>query len=235
MNGDEKRRIVAAFSEECQTDQKRIKDDNGFITYNSRAMTAWDLRFKRICQVADSLGFEIIRASRSILWEFIGIFSEGELYLFFKDKNIKLVLKECEDNPYHYVLCALGFNESANDKSNNVQLELLENEFKEKRNEINTKLFGAYYEKIKEVRIFTIDEFNGKAIRAEELFLDSKGNYVEVTDYSDAISTDYTSIINQEAVDKKDLLVGLKPGIKKIDMSVVDLKNTNNEIRENKD
>lgn len=224
MNKEEKRQIVAAFSEECQTDQKQIKEDNDFLTYNSSPMMSWDLRFKRINKVACSLGFEVIRVPRSKLWEFIAVFSQGELYLFFKDKNLKHVLRKYEDNPYHYILCAIGvINERFNGKSETEQLELFEDEYKQTRNEINEKLFGEYYSKIKEVRIFTIEELNGKAIRAEELLLDSKGNYVEATDYSDAISADYSSILNQEVV-KKESLVQLKPGIKKNNIPVIDLK-----------
>lgn len=224
-----KKQLASAFSEDCRLELSQSKKENGYVTHNSKSMAEWDIRFKRIIQVAEEYNLEYIIASRTALWEFVAIFDEKKMYLFSKEKNINTILDNYDSKPLHYVLCAVAINTHLDGLANIEQLRLLEDIWASDKEKIRKKLFGTIISDIEEVRVFSLEEYRKEPVRVEELLIDSNGQIVEVIDHSDAINADYTEIIQQEKVDKETMIVGLKPGVKK-QQSVVDLK-----VKEEKD
>lgn len=201
-------RLVASFAEECQTELEAINREKNSITNNGRHMNAWDIRFKHIVSASEEMKLDYKIIETSSLWSYVVVTDEDKMYLFTKESNLQKVLKDKQKDPLHYILCTTAINTHLNGTAKTEQIELLEDYLAKVKKDKRERYYGELIAQVKEVVVFTLEQFENEAVKVKEVLIDSTGNIVKSIDHSNNIMENYSDVLTQEK-GKSNLLEGI--------------------------
>ncbi len=103
LNDETIESLVKAFAGTTNDVVDEIKQEYGLETGNFKNGGVWDIRFRRIKQVALENGLIVLTKRRGI-WTFICVLDTGTgiLYVFSKEKNLDIVIKKLGRKNIHY-------------------------------------------------------------------------------------------------------------------------------------
>lgn len=158
--------LVKAFTGTTTDLVNEIKYEYGLDTGNFKNGGAWDIRFRRIKQVALESGLVVLTKRRGI-WSFICVLNAdtGNLYVFTKEKNLETVIKHLGKKSIHYFHAFISLN-SGPIELDNQQMALfstLPEEYESKRIREAQKILGEDYPQVNQV-IFVVAQEEEKRI-----------------------------------------------------------------------
>ncbi|MGD6845198.1 DUF5986 family protein [Bacillus infantis] len=198
------RNLVKAFTTSPNHVLNDIRNEHGLYTGNFRNGGAWDVRFKRIKEVALDHDLVVLERKRGT-WAFICLLdlNSGNLLVFSKEKNMEVVVKKLGKKSIHYFHAFVTINGEPR-SLDNQQLGFfapLTEEYEMRRLEEVRKLLGEDYPKVKQV-VFVVSEEVDKQVTGVEAKLYSKFfELVDKQDWSAYLSEDYSDILNSNGQD----------------------------------
>jgi hypothetical protein len=223
--------LVKAFTNSTSHVLKDIQLEHGLDTGNYKNGGAWDVRFKRIREVALSNDLVVLEISRGALWTFNCILNleTKSMLVFSKEKNLDIVIKKLGTNSIHYFHAFVALNGDPLELDNQ-QLGLfspLPDNYEERRLDEVRKILGERYPDVNQV-VFVVAKEEDKQITSVEARLFNRYfSLLDIQDWSDYISEEFNDIFvsNEQDIDQED---EIKP-IAKIKPSVKNKKHSFNE------
>lgn len=200
-----------------------IEAQQKYSVSNSEAIALWDLRYNSLAKYAEKYGLIPIPVKRGGLWTAISLFNPKteELFLIFKDKNLKKIMKN--QSGRHYLPILNTINDGLKSSISGEQLNLFDSE-----NPDELKLEG--YRKqlydlienmgIKPERVIVFGFESDYQKTFNSYIFNDKQELVDKCDYSGLIDADYTNIPLDDKVhpssfnESKENKKSLKPSIR---------------------
>ena len=189
--------LVKAFTQNNKEELENNALDNSFVTRNGEPAYSWNYTFGAISKAALRQGLQNIIVERTKIWEFVAVISKdgSELVLFFREKNLKKILSEFQDKPFHYLNCLLVINRHLDGQEIAHQTDLFDTDkaIDEKRLAETKKMLQEDFEKIKTIYVCSKEEIYGNVVSVSLNLLNSTGELIEKCDLTDYIALDYVA------------------------------------------
>ncbi|PAC82351.1 hypothetical protein CHI05_07520 [Bacillus sp. 7788] len=207
-----KSNLVRAFSDPVNTSLQDLKEFMGYrATFNSRGMSAWDIRFNRIQTLEDEKSDIRTLISNRRFWEFAMSLKNRTLYIYTKESNLERVRKNFGKSKIHYFHAFLYKNIKFDDhyhvSGECVQGTLFNSgieDYNEKRKFEAIKMLGENYTEIDQVIFVTLKEEKGKAVKVDANLFSSDFRLVYKEDWSAFINPAYEeSKLNEQVSNSK--------------------------------
>jgi hypothetical protein len=213
--------LVSSFTEGTDGVINEIKEEHGMYTGNFKNGGSWDIRFNRIKQVALNNDLVVLTRRRGI-WTFVCALdlSTGSLYIFSKEKNLDIVIKNFGKKKIHYFHAFVSVN-SGPLEFDTQQLSLfdtLTDEYENKRLMEVQKILGEEYPLVKQVIFVVAQEVDKKMVSVEARLFNRYFELIDKVDWSMYVSKDEYSdlvVINEEVMEIIDIIPKVKQSVKK--------------------
>ncbi|MEK3900060.1 DUF5986 family protein [Paenibacillus sp. FSL R7-0179] len=222
LNGHMAELLVKSFTEGTDIVIDEIKQEYGMGTGNFKNGGSWDIRFDRIKQAALLNDLVVLTRKRGI-WTFICALDidTGSLYIFSKEKNLDVVIRNFGKNKIHYFHAFVSLN-SGPLEFEDQQLTLFETtlteEYENKRLMEVQKILGEEYPLVNQVIFVVAQEVDKKIVGVEARLFNRYFELVDKVDWSMYVSRDEYSdliVLHEEAVDDMDVIPKVKQSVKK--------------------
>jgi hypothetical protein len=199
--------LVKAFAEATNDVVNEIKQEYGLDTGNFKNGGAWDIRFRRIKQIALENKLLVLTKRRGI-WSFVCVLNEitGDLYVFTKEKNLDIVIKNLGKKKIHYFHAFTSLN-SGPVELDNQQISLfstLPEDYETKRIQEAQKILGEEYPLINQVIFIVAQEEDRKIIGVEAKLYNRFFELIDVENWSSFVPEDQYGnilVLDEEVVD----------------------------------
>lgn len=207
--------------EECED----VRQYRKLVTYSSKGLVMWDLRFKHIYNNFKDTDYLPIKLKKGPSWEFIVIYesSINVLYLITRENNFK-ALRSKDNKDTHYIKVLNSINGTCN---HNIQLNMFN---KQNMVELDPQItgeieeiLGDFKEPIDCCKLILFKEDISGITKLTENIVDYDLNVIYSVDLSDSIVVsinqvvDATSIDSEEYKEKKDIKLPIRKMPKKKD------------------
>lgn len=201
--------LVKAFSDSVAPLTKEIEIQYELETGNHKHGTAWDIRFTRIKKAALQNDLVVLKLKRG-MWTFVTVLNldTGIMYVFSKEKNFDLVIKNFGKNKIHYFHAFVSKNGDPIELDNH-QLEFfstISEEYEARRIEEVQKILGENYPDVKAVVFVIGKEENGKITEVEARLYNRYFQLLDIENWSEFISEDHQYedifVSNEESEDE---------------------------------
>ncbi|MFB4331367.1 DUF5986 family protein [Paenibacillus sp. CR_12] len=213
--------LVKSFTQETESVLNDIKKEHGMGTDNFRHGGSWDKRFGRIKDIALQNELVVLTRSRGI-WNFICILDldTGSLYVFSKDKNLDVVIKNFGKKNIHYFHAFVSLNRGPLEFASQqmVLFDSLTEEYENKRLLEVQKILGEEYPLVKQVIFVVGQEIDKKMVSVEARLFNRYFELIDKVDWTTYVSKDDYSdvtVLNEEVVESTDIIPKIKPALKK--------------------
>jgi len=222
LNGYMAELLVKSFTEGTDSVISEIKQEYGMGTGNFTNGGSWDIRFNRIKQAALLNDLVVLTRKRGI-WTFICALDidTGSLYIFSKEKNLDIVIKNFGKNKIHYFHAFVSLN-SGPLEFENQQLTLFETtlteDYENKRLMEVQKILGEEYPLVNQVIFVVAQEVDKKIVGVEARLFNQYFELIDKADWSMYVSKDeYGDLIvpHEEVMDNMDVIPKVKLSVKK--------------------
>ncbi|MFD1139018.1 DUF5986 family protein [Paenibacillus sp. PDC88] len=222
LNGYMAELLVKSFTEGTDNVISEIKQEYGMDTGNFRNGGSWDIRFDRIKQAALLNDLVVLTRKRGI-WTFICALDidTGSLYIFSKEKNLDIVIKNFGKNKIHYFHAFVSLN-SGPLEFENQQLTLFETtlteDYEHKRLMEAQKILGEEYPLVNQVIFVVAQELDKKIVGVEARLFNRYFELIDKADWSMYVSKDEYSdltVLHEEVMDNMDVIPKVKLSVKK--------------------
>ncbi|MFV2050846.1 DUF5986 family protein [Metabacillus sp. YM-086] len=219
--------LVRAFTETTNDVVNEIKQEYGLDTGNFKNGGAWDIRFRRIKQIALENNLIVLTKRRGI-WSFVCVLNEntGDLYVFTKEKNLEIVIKNLGKRKIHYFHAFISLN-SGPVELDNHQMALfstLPEDYETKRIREAQKILGEEYPLVNQVIFIVAQEEERKMVGVEAKLYNRFFELLDVENWSSFVPEDQYGnilVLDEEVVDNTESVTI----IPKVKQSIKERKN----------
>ncbi|ARU60804.1 hypothetical protein CBW65_06635 [Tumebacillus avium] len=239
LNDDMVQLLVKSFTQETESVLNDISKDYSMGTGNFRNGGSWDKRFGRIKDVALQNDLVVLTRSRGI-WTFVCVLDlgTGSLYIFSKEKNLDVVIKNFGKKSIHYFHAFVSLNSDPLEFPNQ-QMKLFESlpeEYESKRLLEVQKILGEEYPLVNQVIFVVGQEINKKIVGVEARLFNRYFELIDKAEWTAYVSKDEYSdvaVLNDPVVENIDIIPKIKPSVKKRKEDLAKKKNKKKEKEEN--
>ncbi len=199
--------LVRAFTETTNDVVNEIKQEYGLDTGNFKNGGTWDLRFKRIKQIALTNNLIVLTRKRGI-WNFVCVLNEdsGDLYVFTKEKNLEKTIKNLGKKKIHYFHAFISLNGGPVELNNQqtTLFSILPEEYESKRVQEVQKILGEEYPLVNQVIFIVAQEEERKIVSVQAQLYNRFFELLDFEDWSSYIPEDQYGnvlVLNEEVVD----------------------------------
>lgn len=213
LNNETIESLVKAFTGTTIDVVNEIKHEYGMDTGNFKNGGAWDIRFNRIKKFALQNDLVVLTKRRGI-WTFICVLDtdKGILYVFSKEKNLDIVIKNLGRKTIHYFHAFVSLNSGPVDIKNQ-QMSLfstLPEEYENRRLREVQKILGEDYSLINEVVFVVAKEEEKKIIGVEAKLFNRYFEPLDTQDWSAYLPEDEYGnllVLDEETIDNTDTVL----------------------------
>ncbi|KJD38587.1 hypothetical protein QD46_18145 [Paenibacillus polymyxa] len=213
--------LVRSFTQETESVLNDIKREHGLDTGNFRNGGSWDKRFGRIKDTALHNDLVVLTRNRGI-WTFVSVLDlgTGSLYIFSKEKNLDVVIKNFGKESIHYFHAFVSLNSGPLEFANQQMtlFESLTEEYENKRLLEVQKILDEEYPLVKQVIFVVGQEIDKKIVGVEARLFNRYFELIDKADWTKYVSKDEYSdvaVLNEEVVESMDIIPKIKPSVKK--------------------
>lgn len=208
INDETIKDLVKAFSSSVASLVKEMEMQYELETGNHKHGSAWDIRFNRIKKAALKNNLVVLTRKRGF-WTFVVVLNldTGFLYVFSKEENFEVVIKNFGKKKIHY------FHAFVSKNSGPVELEhqqlgffsRLPDDYETRRIAEVQKILAEDYPAVKEVVFVIGKEKDGKIVEVEARLYNRYFELLDTENWSKFISEDYQYedifISNEQLID----------------------------------
>ncbi|GGG66454.1 hypothetical protein GCM10010918_21130 [Paenibacillus radicis (ex Gao et al. 2016)] len=220
LNDTKAELLVRSFTQETASVLNDIKKEYGLDTGNFRNGGSWDKRFGRIKDVALQNDLVVLTRSRGI-WAFVCVLdiASGSLYIFSKEKNLDVVIKNFGKKSIHYFHAFVSLNSGPLEFSNQQMtlFDSLTDDYENKRLLEVQKILGEEYPLVKQVVFVVGQEINKKIVGVEARLFNRYFELIDKVDWTAYVSKDEYSdvaVLNEDVEESMGVIPKIKPLVK---------------------
>ncbi|MFD2170552.1 DUF5986 family protein [Tumebacillus lipolyticus] len=221
LNDDMAKLLVKSFTQETESVLNDITKDYGMGTGNFRHGGSWDKRFGRIKDSALQNDLVVLTKSRGI-WTFVCVLDlgTGSLYIFSKEKNLDVVIKNFGKKSIHYFHAFVSLNSNPLEFPNQQMtlFEPLTEEYENKRLLEVQKILGEEYPLVKQVIFVVGQEIGKKIVGVEARLFNRYFELIDKAEWTAYVSKDEYSdvaVLNDPGMENMGIIPKIKPSVKK--------------------
>ncbi|MDL0420375.1 DUF5986 family protein [Caldibacillus thermoamylovorans] len=213
LNDETIESLVKAFAGTTNDVVDEIKQEYGLETGNFKNGGVWDIRFRRIKQVALENGLIVLTKRRGI-WTFICVLDTGTgiLYVFSKEKNLDIVIKKLGRKNIHYFHAFVSLSSGPIDLDYQ-QISLfptLTEEYENRRLREAQKILGEEYPLVNDVVFIVAKEEEKKIVGVEAKTFNRYFELLDTQDWSMYVPEDEYSnlfVLEEDTIDNTDTVM----------------------------